>query len=224
MPAMPTEAALYRLMSWLSPAYPIGAFSYSHGLEYAVEDGLARDRATLVAWIETVLRDGAGRIDAAFLAAGWRAVQEGGELDELIEEALAWRGTTETVLESTAQGNAFLTTTRRAWPHPMLDAVPEPVPLSVAVGASCGAHGLPLASSLTAYLAAFAANLVSAGVRLIPLGQTDGQAAVAALEAVVIEAVSRALDDDLDEIGSAAPLIDWCSMKHETQYTRLFRS
>ena len=95
---------------------------------------------------------------------------------------------------------------------------------SLAVGAAAAIHGMPLPAVLTAYLQAFAANLVSAGVRLVPLGQTDGQRATAALELVVARAAAAAMTANLDELGTAAPLLDWCSMKHETQYTRLFRS
>jgi urease accessory protein len=224
-----TEAALYRLMTWLSPAYPLGAFSYSHGLEYAVEAGLVRDAAGLSAWVETALAAGAGRSDGALLAAAWRAerAKDAAALDELIELATAWRGTRETALESEAQGTAFLTTTRAAWPHPSLDrlaATGRPIALAIAVGSATSAHGIPLEPTLTAYFHAFAGNLVSAGVRLIPLGQTDGQRVIAALAEPVATAAGAALEAKLDEVGTAAPLLDWCSMRHETQYTRLFRS
>ncbi|MBM3650471.1 MAG: urease accessory protein UreF [Alphaproteobacteria bacterium] len=225
-----TEAALYRLMTWLSPAYPVGAFSYSHGLEYAVEAGRVCDASTLTEWIGSVLEYGAGRVDGALLAKAWHATTDGNEarLHELVELAAAWRGTAEMALESAAQGAAFLAITCKAWPHPRLDALIEAtkgeVALSVAVGAAAALHGIPLAPVLTAYLQAFAANLVSAGVRLVPLGQTDGQRITAALEPVVARAALAAMAADLDDLGTAAPLLDWCSMKHETQYTRLFRS
>lgn len=224
------DAALYRLMTWLSPAYPLGAFSYSHGLEQAVEAGLARDRASLVDWVATVIAAGAGRSDGALLAAAWRAAaaDDRAALDDIATLAAAWRGTAETALESRAQGAAFLTTTRIAWPHRLLDELAlrhrGEVALPVAVGAAAAAHGVPLASVTTAYLLAFAGNLVSAGVRLIPLGQSDGQRAIAALEPVIAATAEDVLRTPLDEIGTAAPLIDWCSMRHETQYTRLFRS
>ena len=226
-----TEAALYRLMTWLSPAYPLGAFSYSHGLEYAVEAGLVGDRQSLEAWVATAVNAGAGRSDAALLAAAWRAASSDDRagLDEVVALAAAWRGTAETALESRAQGAAFLATTRTAWPHVLLDAIAlrhrGNVALPVAVAVAAAAQGVPLAAALTAYLHAFASNLVSAGVRLIPLGQSDGQLAIAALEGVVAAAVDdAALETALDEVGTAAPLLDWCSMRHETQYTRLFRS
>ena len=202
---------LYRLLAWLSPAYPIGAFSYSHGVETAVEEGLIRDRASLVTWLETVLRDGTARVDGALFAAAWRAA--------------AWRGTSEMALESRQQGGSFLSITRTAWPHPSFDAVPSELALPVAVALATAAHGIPLDRALTAYLHAFVANLISAAVRSVPLGQSDGQIALAALESAVHATAEAAIAvTDLDEVGTATPLLDWCSLRHETQYTRLFRS
>jgi urease accessory protein len=218
------SAALYRLLTWLSPSYPVGAYSYSHGVEYAVEAGLVRDRQTLVDWIAQAVTHGAGLTDAALLAAAWR----GEDLDEVCALANAWRGSAEIALESRAQGTAFLSATRAAWPHPALDELAlrwrGEVMLPVVVGVATHAHGVALDAALIAYLHAFASNLVSAGVRLIPLGQTEGQRAVAALEPAIANAARVARDTPLDEIGTASPMIDWCSMKHETQYTRLFRS
>jgi len=226
-----TDAAIYRLLTWLSPAYPVGAFSYSHGLEFAVEDGLVTDRESLVAWVVAAVEAGAGRVDGALFAAAWRAASrlEGERLQEIATLAAAWRGSAETVLESEAQGAAFLAATRTAWPHPLLDRLAEgrgraPMPLAVAAGAACGCHGIALETALPAYLQSFAANLVSAGVRLVPLGQSDGQRAIAAIEPTVARAARAAEAASLEEIGTAAPVLDWCSMRHELQYTRLFRS
>jgi urease accessory protein len=226
-----TEAGLYRLMTWLSPAYPVGGFSYSHGLEYAVEETLVRDRETLVQWLTTAIEVGAGRIGGALLAEAWRAAtqQDADRLEAVAELAAAWRCTSETALESEAQGAAFLSVTQTAWPHALLDRlVPEqrggPIALPVAVGATCGCHGIALLPALTAYLHSLASNLVSAGIRLIPLGQSDGQLAMAALEPIVSRSASACAELSLDDVGSAAPMLDWCSMRHELQYTRLFRS
>jgi urease accessory protein len=216
-----TDAALYRLMTWLSPSYPVGAYSYSHGIEYAVEAGLVRDRATLVDWIAHAVTHGAGLSDAALLAAAWK----GHDLDAVCALADAWRGSAEMALESRAQGAAFLAATRAAWPHPALDELAlrrrGEIALPVAVGVAAAAHGITLEPALIAYLHGFAGNLVSAGMRLVPLGQTEGQRAIAALEPTIAAA---ARDTPLDAVGTAAPTIDWCSMRHETQYTRLFRS
>lgn len=225
---MPTGTAeLYRLLAWLSPAYPIGAFSYSHGIETAVEEGFIEDRATLVAWLQTVLLHGTARVDGALFAAAWRAASGGDwpAVDSIAERAAAWRGTSEMALEQRQQGGSFLAITRTAWPHPALDAVGDELALPVAVALAAAAHGIALEPALAGYLHAFTANLISAAVRSVPLGQSDGQRALAALEPVVQSAARTAMAVvDLDEVGSATPLLDWCSMRHETQYTRLFRS
>jgi urease accessory protein len=222
--------ALYRLLAWLSPAYPIGSFSYSHGIETAVEEGLVFDRLSLVAWLQTVLRAGTGRVDGALFAAAFRAARASDwpAFDAVAERAAAWRGTSEMALESRQQGGSFLSITRTAWAHADLDAAHErlggEIALPVAVALAAAAHGIALEAALEGYLHAFAANLISAAVRSVPLGQSDGQIALASLEPAVREAVEAALTDDLDDVGTATPLLDWCSMRHETQYTRLFRS
>ncbi|UFN49823.1 urease accessory protein UreF [Roseomonas sp. OT10] len=223
-------AALYRLLSWLSPGYPIGAFSYSHGLEAAVEDGAVRDRDSLVAYVATALTAGAGAVDGPLLAAAWRAASAGDDaaLDAAAELAAAWRGTAETALESLAQGNAFAAVTAAAWPNPRFAALmarhPRRLAHPVAFGAAAAWQGVALRDAAFGWLAGFAANLVSAGVRLVPLGQTDGQVATAALLPHVQAATGAALAAALDDIGTAAPVLDLFSMRHETQYTRLFRS
>jgi urease accessory protein len=226
--------ALYRLLAWLSPAYPVGAYTYSHGLETAVEDGAVRSRDDLVAYVSAALRDGAGRVDGALLAAAHRAMAQGREarrakaLDEVAELGAAWRGTAETALEAEAQGTAFLIVTLAAWPEPRLAAFaarhPRRIVHAVAFGAAAAAHGVALPDAVFGYLSAFAANLVSAGVRLVPLGQTDGQKATAALLPVVAGAADAALRADLDRLGTSSPALDLFSLRHETQYTRLFRS
>jgi urease accessory protein len=223
--------ALYRLMAWLSPAYPIGGFSYSHGIETAVEEGFIINRASLVAWLQTVLAAGTGRVDGALFAAAWRAAdtKDWHAFDTIAERAAAWRGTSEMALESRQQGGSFLSITRTAWPHPDLDAAHQrldgEIALPVAVALAAAAHGIALPAALEAYLHAFTANLISAAVRTVPLGQSDGQIALANLEGAVRHALEAALAvSDLDEAGTSTPLLDWCSLRHETQYTRLFRS
>jgi urease accessory protein len=216
-------------MTWLSPAYPVGGYSYSHGLEWVIETGKVGDAATLAAWIEDTLTYGAGRSDAIFLAEAWRAVAGGDErlLAETVELAAAFASSAERRLETLAQGAAFLTATQAVWPSPALERLAAgnaEVAYPVAVGASAAAHGLPLAATAQAFAQAFAANLVSAGVRLVPLGQTDGLRMVARLEPLIPRVVARALAAALDDIGGAVIMADIASMRHETQYTRLFRS
>ena len=223
--------ALYRLLAWLSPAYPIGGFSYSHGVETAIEEGFVINRPSLVAWLQTVLAAGTGRVDGALFASAWRAAEakDWPMFDALAERAAAWRGTSEMALEARQQGGSFLSITCTAWPHPDLDAAHErlngEIALPVAVALAAAVHGIALEAALEGYLHAFTANLISAAVRAVPLGQSDGQIALASLEGTVQKAVVAALAvTDLDEVGTATPLLDWCSMRHETQYTRLFRS
>ena len=220
---------LARLMIWLSPAYPVGAYSYSHGLEWLVEAGQVRDVETLVAWIEDMLAHGAGRSDVIFLAQTWRALSAG-DVDlreEVAELAAAFTPSAERRLETMAQGTAFLAATLAAWPKPELQALAangREVAYPVAVGACAAAHGLPLAETAQAYAQAYAANLVSAAVRLIPLGQSDGLRVLARLEPLIPRMVAAALACTLDDVGGAAVAADIASMRHETQYTRLFRS
>lgn len=227
---MTTSTELYRLLAWFSPSYPIGAFSYSHGVEFAVETGRVTNAATLADWIGHILRHGAGWVDAVLLKEAHAACDDLQKLDELADLASAWRGTAEMALESTQQGGSYLSVTRAAWgASPQLDAfaalrADKPVPLCIAVGVAAGAHSLAVETVLAAYLHAFAANLVSAAVRLIPLGQTDGQRALAALMPVVESIVPCALACSAEDCGTASPMVDLTSMMHETQYTRLFRS
>lgn len=215
-----TEAQ-YRLMTWMSPAYPVGAFSYSHGIEFAVEAGLTTDRATLCDWIEDCLRHGAGRSDAIIAAHAWRA-EDGATRAELAELAAALQPSRERLLESEAQGAAFQLVTDAVWPAEGMDAKPLPYP--VAVGAAARAHDVPLGDMLQAYLWAFAANLVSAGVRLVPLGQTDGQRIQAALMPIILDVAQDAATASLGDIGGCAFRVDIAAMRHETQHVRLFRS
>ncbi len=214
-------------MAWLSPSYPIGAFSYSSGIEWAVEAGDVRDAASLQNWLTVMLDEGNGFCDAVFFVHAHRAAtHEPAALGAIAELAAAFASSKERYLETTAQGRAFLDTTRAAWPCPALEelTVASEVALPVAVAVACAGHVVPVEPALAAYLHAQAATLISAGVRLIPLGQTGGQRVLAALEPVVAATATRALATPLDEIGSAAFRADIASMRHETQYTRLFRS
>ena len=223
-------AALYRLMAWLSPAYPTGAFSYSSGIEWAIEAGDINDAATLRAWLTVMIAEGSILCDAVFFAHVFRAAAEGSTaaLREVGELAVAFASSKERHLETTAQGRAFLDVTRAAWPSAALGRLEaladNGIALPIAVGAACAGHDIPLAPALQCYVQAAAANLVSAGVRLIPLGQSGGQRVLAALEPVVAATVERALNTGLDDVGSAAVRADLASIRHETQYTRLFRS
>jgi urease accessory protein len=223
-------AALYRLMTWLSPAFPVGAFSYSGGIEWAVEAGDIVDVTTLQDWLASMLADGPGFCDAVFLAHAHRAAVsiDDASLREVAELAAAFAPSRERHLETTAQGRAFIEIARAAWNCDGLDsmvaACDGTIVYPVAVGIVSAAHAIPLATTLHAFLHALTSNWISASARLIPLGQTDSQRALAALEPVVVETGKRALGAALDDLGGATFRADLASMRHETQYTRLFRS
>jgi urease accessory protein len=225
--------ALMRLQSWLSPAFPTGAYSYSHGLEWAVEAGDIHDRASLVEWLDADLCYGSGRNEAIFFIAAWRCTSENNraKLFEIAELAAAFRGTSELALESAQQAAACLSTLRQVWPDRVLDWLSEMLcrhdvrpALAVVLAVSSERHGIPAGLALPVFLQSYVANLVNAGVRLIPLGQTDGQLAVAQLEQAVQRASAEAENSTILDLGSAAFMVDLASMAHETQYTRLFRS
>lgn len=226
-----SPAAVQKMLAWLSPAFPVGSYAYSHGLEWAITDGDITGASSLIEWIADLLRHGAGRNDAIVLAHGWRATaaQDIAGLVELAELAAALQPSRERHLESCAQGRAFLSAVSATWPEPRLLAFgaalrESAIPYSVALAVAAAAHEIPLPMLLPAALSAFVANLASAGVRAIPIGQTDGQRVVAALSPLVLVIASEAMEAALDELGGAALRSDLASMKHETQYTRLFRS
>ena len=232
-----SEAGLYRLMSWLSPSFPVGAYSYSHGIEYAFEAGDVTDPASLQTWIEGILAFGSGHTDGVLFRSGWQAIAEKDDklLSWAIETAATLRATKEMALENSAQGEAFIEILRNSWPHEGLQKFEDlqakldrSASYPVAVGVAVSMWGIDQETALSAYLHAFISNLVSAGVRMIPLGQTAGQKIITALEADVIETVNSISQTPITQlksnIGSAAVMVDWASMKHETQYTRIFRS
>lgn len=225
---MSTDTALYRLMTWLSPSYPVGAYAFSHGIENAVERGFVRDRNTAFEWIRDLLRHGNGRADLVFLKEAWDAYDDNDALRQIAQHAVAFQTTSELRTESVAQGRAFIEVTRNAWPteslHEHLDALADAPAYPVIVGAVAGAHGVGREDTMLAFAHAFGANLVSATVRLVPLGQTDGQRMTADLETDVAAAVADASTLSRHTVSNATIYSDICSMNHETQYTRLFRS
>jgi urease accessory protein len=222
--------ALYRLMIWLSPAYPVGAYSYSSGIEWAVEAGDIADAASLRHWLEAMLSDGAGTNDGILFANTHRAVTKNDDaaLIEIAELGAAFAPARERAQETAALGRAFMEVTQAAWPCPALARLQDlwagPLAYPVAVGAACAGHSIALEPALHAFLTAIAANWISAGVRLIPLGHTESQRLLRAIEPAVTATARRALTATLDDLGSATFRADLASMRHETQYTRLFRS
>jgi urease accessory protein len=236
--AMPTNAkakpesaiGALPLLVWLSPAFPVGSFAYSHGIEWAFESGDVTDAKSTGIWIADLIECGGPWSDAVLLASAHRAasMKEYETLKEVSEFAAALAPSKERKLETMAQGEAFMSAVGAAWPNKSLEkavaAIGKEVAYPVAVGVASAAHEIPLRVTLESYLLAVVSNFVSAAVRLIPLGQTDGTKIVSALTPRVREIAARAEKSTLDEVGGAAIRSDIASMKHETQYSRLFRS
>lgn len=215
--------ALLRLMAWLSPAFPVGSFAYSGGLERAVEDGLVRDVASLRDWVSTLIARGTVWNDIVLLAAAHRAYADAEALGSVCELGEALAGSRERYQETTLLGDAFLTSAR-AWPDPVFDRLPRSVVYPIAVGAVAGAHGVSLEQVIAAFVHAYLSQAVSAGIRLGVAGQKDGVAVLAGLEADIAALAARGAVASLDDLGSATIQADIMSLRHETQQTRLFRS
>ena len=224
------EGSTLPLLVWLSPSFPVGAFAYSHGLEWAFEAGDITDAETCRAWIADLLQLGSARTDAVLLAAAYRAAQmrDAEALKEVAELAVALQPSAERHLEATTQGHAFMTVSQAAWPSDALTffkaAYQGETTYPIAVAVAGEGFGMDLRSVLETFVLAFVTNLVSASVRLGAIGQTDGQRVIAALLSLVRETALWACDTTLDDLGSCAFRSDLASLHHETQYTRLFRS
>lgn len=236
-----SQPALNRLLTFFSPAFPVGAFTYSHGLEQVIDAGGVTCSAELQAWLEDILRYGAGRSDAILMIETYQAAETGQteKVRELAGLGLALQPSKERHLETSAQGTAFIETIQASW---MPDGACEAAhvfaglagsgsesrltewPYPVALGLVSAAHDLPRDAAVTAFLHAFTANLISVAVRAVPLGQNEGQRVLAALEPVIFLTAAEAMEAGLEDLGTSTFLADIASMAHETQYSRLFRS
>ncbi len=203
------------LMQWLSPAFPVGAFAYSHGLEQAVADGTIADADTLQAWLTALITQGSGRSDAILLAAAYTA-QDTHHVDAT---ARAFAASAERLQETVLQGTAFCDTARAVWGIDIADLT-----YPVAVARAAAAMQIPLAETLPLYLHAFASNLVSVTQRALPLGQTDGQRVLAALSPLISDVAKEAETTPLDALASTSFAADIAAMRHETLQPRIFRT
>jgi urease accessory protein len=225
-----SQQSLYKLQTWFSPSFPVGAYTYSHGLEYAFETGLVTNVDQAVDWIGEIISSGNGYSDVVFALLAHEAITNNDheQLYKTAEFAAAFSGTKELRLESEAQGAAFIEIIQKVEPNSGIDLLtdiwPGPYVYPIAIGVAAGAIGIDRHAMATAILHGFVSNLASALVRIVPLGQTDGQRIIAQLSNVVETAVSNALSTGLDELSTSTLMVDLTSMHHETQYTRLFRS
>lgn len=216
--ATPTDADILTLTQWLSPAYPVGGFAYSHGLEAAIDRGAVANSQDTEAWISDVLEHGSGWNDALFVVAAFNAQNK----DELINVdvlARAFCATSERLMETELLGQAFGNVTNGVWE---LDLGQFTYPVSI--GRAARLKNLPLLLTTKMFLQAFASNLVACATRFVPLGQTDAQCLIRQLTPLCAQIAERAQTASLDTLSSTAFLADIASMKHETQYSRIFRT
>jgi urease accessory protein len=220
---MSHTGGLQKLLTWLSPAFPVGAFAWSAGLESAIVAGTVQDRATTQAWIEGVLTHGSLRNDAILLAHAHAASHDAAALRDLADLCLALTPARERHEETTITGSAFAAAVR-AWPTPVLANLPVPCPYPIAVGAVASGHDIALDAALLAWLTSSVHGQVSVAVRLVPIGQSDGLAIMAALEPAIATMAELCQHAALDDIGAVAYAADIAQMSHETLTTRIFRS
>lgn len=209
---------LLTLTQWLSPSYPVGAFAYSHGLEAAVDAGWIDDSKGLQVWLESLLEYGAGRSDGLFIAAAFNA-ETADQLVHVDAQLRAFAASKERLLETDQQGWAFGKVTSALWTGDY-----ENLSYPVALGHAARVEDLPLELTITLYLQSFLSNLVAAGQRLLPIGQTEAQRIVQQLSPLCAEIAADSVEGDLNNLNATTFLSDVASMKHETQYSRIFRT
>lgn len=210
-----------RLQTWLSPAFPTGAFSYSHGLEQAIASKLVHNQQSLLDWLSSLLKQGAGWNDAVILAEAWRACSQDQDLAYIAELGEAMSISKERHLETMAQGSAFLAAAA-TWGE--IPELPGDCSLPVAVGSVTAKQGIELQATLAAYLHAYISNQIQAALRLMKLGQQGGVEVLASLEAPILTTAAAASQTTLDDLGGASFMADICAMQHEQLQTRIFRS
>lgn len=207
-----SAADLLTLTQWLSPAFPLGSFAYSHGLEQAIATGDVGTAQDVQDWLTLVLEQGSGAVDATLLCLALK----GQDVDAA---ARALAPSRERLEETMAQGRAFCDTVNAVY-----DAALPPMPLPVAVGVAARRLSLPPEQVAALYLHSFTSNLVSAAVRFVPLGQNAGQRMLSQLHPVIEAVAAKAATRPLEQIGSAALGADMAAMRHETMDVRIFKT
>jgi urease accessory protein len=215
---MSTNADVLTLAQWLSPAFPVGAFAYSHGVETAIASGSIATADDLQGWLADVLEHGSGRNDCILLRAAYDC-DSPATLEQVNETAVAVCASGERIFETRLQGSAFTQTTAAIWGGDTAELC-----YPVAVGATAAQMQLDVDLTAALFLHAFASNLVSAAVRAVPLGQTDGQKVLAALIPICDRIARETRNTTLDDLSSTAFLSDIAAMHHETLQPRIFRS
>jgi urease accessory protein len=211
-----TDAGLMTLMRWLSPAFPLGSFAYSHGLEAAVAGGAVATAVDLRGWVGDVIVRGSGWIDAVLLS---ESLRPGADHAALAALARAMAASRERLAETEEQGAAFVRTV-----NALAGRDDPPAPLPVAVGRAAAGLGVAPGTVIALYLQAFATTIVLAGVRFMPLGQTEGAGVLEALAPVIARVAGDAVEARLAEAASSAFGADRAAMAHEAMEVRIFRT
>lgn len=211
--------AATRLAYWLSPAFPTGAFAYSHGLEFAFEEGLIPSKDAFEAWLRDLLHHGSARSDTILCSLSWRAQGIEQDLRALADFAASFASSAERHKETVEQGDAFQAA---AGEWACVGALPKGTPLPICVGAAARAAGMDQGQTLCTYLTSFVSNLVQAALRLGQFGQQDGVAIMASLEGPIIDAALDASTARLEDIAASTVAADLSAIGHETMATRIF--
>ena len=211
----PTDSKLITVMQWLSPAFPIGGFAYSHGLEWAIDKGYVSNREELKKWISDLLEYGSLKNDAILI----KLVLQGSDPKEINELAMALCPASERLSETQLQGGAFCKIMREVW---SLEIDELTLPIALALAAKN--ENIDQNLVLPAYLHSFCSNLISVAMRLIPIGQTDGQKTLRELSPLISDSVRAVAKSDKDDLGSACFLSDVSAMQHEYLQPRVFKT
>lgn len=206
------SADLLTLVQWLSPAFPVGAYAYSQGLEQAITAGEVKDPESLTDWITGILTHGAGKMDAILLAHG----RAGENLTDL---AYAFASSAERQAEMRDQGAAFGQVVAA-----VTGQVQPPLPYALAVAHASRTLDLTDQQVIALFLQALAAQLISAAVRFVPLGAADGQRVLTTLAPLITTLAADYADAPLTDLATATLGADLAAMRHETMDVRIFRS
>ena len=211
----PTDSKLITVMQWLSPAFPIGGFAYSHGLEWAINKGYVSNREELQNWVSDLLEYGSLKNDAILI----KLVLKGSDPKEINEIAIALCPANERLSETQLQGGAFCKIMREVWSLEIDDLA---LPIALALAAKN--ENIDQNLVVPAYLHSFCSNLISVAMRLIPIGQTDGQKTLRELSPLISDSVRAVAKSDKDDLGSACFLSDVSAMQHEYLQPRVFKT
>ena len=216
------DASLLRLMTLFSPVFPVGGFTYSHGLEQAVHENFITNAEDLFNWLDDLAIHGSLHNDAILISEAWRYTNQDQNISSLIEIANTIAASKERSMEIDLQGAAFCKAIAETGFSKKIYNKTMPYP--IAVGVLGYQMEIELQSVLTAYLHAFISNLVQTAIRLVPLGQSDGVKTMARMEERVLSLIVQNDKLTIDQLGSCCLLSDIMAMRHETLYSRIFRS